>query len=302
MKRAAQNYTANISSHSGGGGGGGSSSTPSTPSYKITTNNTFTNGSVTFDRSSAKAGEVVGFTIVPKEGYELDTLRLYRADGTEIAYTFSNGKYTFKMPNSTFRVEATFKELPPQVTDQPFVDIREGNWYNDAVVYAYQNGLMNGTSSTTFSPNAVTTRAMVVTTLYNLAGKPAVTAASFSDVSADAYYADAATWAYEAGVVTGYTNGQLRMTDDITREQIAVMVYRYAQTANLNLTAVRNLSVFTDSDQISDYARQAIFWAYEIGLINGKGNNVLDPKGIATRAELATILMRLDMWQDEMAK
>lgn len=302
LRRAAQNYTANTSSHSGGGSGGGTSSTPSTPSYKITTSNTFTNGSVTFDRSSAKAGDIVGFTVTPKEGYELNTLHLYRADGTEIPYTFSNGKYTFKMPSSTFRVEATFKELPPQVTNQPFVDIREGNWYNDAVIYAYQNGLMNGTSDTTFAPNAVTTRAMVITTLYNLAGKPAVTAASFADVPANAYYADAATWAYEAGVVTGYTNGQLRLTDNITREQIAVMIYRYAQTAELHLTTVRDLSIFTDSDQISDYARQAIIWAYEIGLLNGKGNNVLDPKGIATRAELATILMRLDMWQDEMAK
>ena len=302
LRRAAQNYTANTSSHSGGGSGGGTSSTPSTPSYKITTSNTFTNGSVTFDRSSAKAGDIVGFTVTPKEGYELNTLHLYRADGTEIPYTFSNGKYTFKMPSSTFRVEATFKELPPQVTNQPFVDIREGNWYNDAVIYAYQNGLMNGTSDTTFAPNAVTTRAMVITTLYNLAGKPAVTAASFADVPANAYYADAATWAYEAGVVTGYTNGQLRLTDNITREQIAVMIYRYAQTAELHLTTVRDLSIFTDSDQISDYAQQAILWTYETGLINGKGNNILDPKGIATRAELATILMRLDLWLDEMGK
>lgn len=150
-------------------------------------------------------------------------------------------------------------------------------------------GLMNGTGETEFSPSLSATRGMIVTILYRLAGSPAVTAASgFTDVAPGAYYADAVAWAAANGIVNGYGNDTFGPNDNVTREQFAAILWRYADSP----AASGTLDGFTDAGQISNYAVDAMHWAVEQGVVNGKGNGVLDPKGSAVRAEAAAMLMR----------
>lgn len=168
----------------------------------------------------------------------------------------------------------------------PFSDVVTGAWYYDAVKFVSENGLMNGLSSTVFAPKTNLTRAQLTQILYNKEGKPFVNGASvFTDVTADSWYAPAIAWAVAKNIVGGYGNGLFGPNDNITREQLAVMLWRYAgePTANSDLA-------FSDANQISDFAQAAICWGVENKILNGKGNNILDPKGFATRAEVAQML------------
>lgn len=168
-----------------------------------------------------------------------------------------------------------------------FTDVAADAWYADAVEYVRSSGLMNGTSATTFSPNSTMTRAMLATVLYRAEGSPAVTAsADFRDVTADAYYADAVAWASESGVVSGYGNGMFGSNDPVTREQIAVILWRYEGSP-----APLGESVpYADQASISSYAVTAVAWARENGIINGMSGNRFAPSEHATRAQVATIL------------
>ena len=146
---------------------------------------------------------------------------------------------------------------------------------------------MSGTGSNTFAPGDNLTRAMLAQILYNNEGKPATSGNSFTDVQSSAWYADAVTWATQKGIVSGYGNGQFGPNDNITREQLAVMLWRYAgQPASST-----ELDSFTDIDKANDYALTALRWAVEKGIISGKGSGTLDPTGNATRAEVAQMLM-----------
>lgn len=172
----------------------------------------------------------------------------------------------------------------------PFIDVAEGSWYYDAVEYVTSMGLFNGTSETTFSPDLPMTRAMLVTVLYRLDGqhKSSVIPA-FSDVVKDTWYTDAVAWAVEKEIVVGYSDGNFHPHDSITREQLAVMLWRYAGEPTANGT----LDSFTDGGKASGYALDALCWAVEQGIITGKGGGILDPKGHATRAEVAAVVGRM---------
>lgn len=173
------------------------------------------------------------------------------------------------------------------VEDTGFSDVAANAWYADAAQYVRDNGIMNGTSGTTFSPNSTMTRAMLATVLYRAAGSPAVNqAADFRDVSAGAYYSDAAAWASSNGIVTGYGNGLFGSNDPVTREQIATILWRYQGSPAPAGTAAN----FTDQSTISSYAVNAVAWARENGIINGMEGNRFAPKNNATRAQVATIL------------
>lgn len=180
----------------------------------------------------------------------------------------------------------------PAPTVLPFEDVTEADWFHEAVAYVYDTGLMNGTSGTAFSPNAATSRGMIVTILYRLEGSPAVGAAAFPDVPEGWYYTDAVAWAAENGIVTGFTNGLFGPNYNITREQMATILYRYAQYKGLDVSAKADLSAFVDAGQVSGYAMDAMAWANQAGLINGMGGGILQPGGSATRAQAAAILMR----------
>ena len=175
----------------------------------------------------------------------------------------------------------------------PFTDVKEDNWFYDAVKYAVQNELFNGTSATTFSPNTDMTRAMLVTVLYRLEGMPAVSGANtFTDVKDGQWYTDAVIWASSNGIVGGYGNDLFGTDDPITREQMATMLLRYAEYKNYDTAKANDLAGFTDSGSIASYALDAMKWANAEGLIRGRTSTTLAPAGTATRAEVATILMR----------
>lgn len=184
-------------------------------------------------------------------------------------------------------------EQPAAEWKNPFTDVAEGAWYFDSVKYVHSEGMMVGTSATKFSPDATTTRGMVVTILYRLEGEPAVSGKStFADVVGTAWYANAVEWAAKNKIVDGYGNGKFGPEDVITREQMAVILYRYAAFKGLDMTKTADLSKFTDSGKISSWAKPALSWANAEGLVSGKGSGILDPLGSATRAEVAAMLMR----------
>ncbi len=178
----------------------------------------------------------------------------------------------------------------------PFKDVVEGQWYYEGVKFASQKGLFNGTAADTFSPNDPMTRGMLVTVLWRLDGKTAPkAAASFTDVDAKAYYAEAVAWASENGVVNGIGNNRFDPEGKVTREQIAAILYRYAEKKGIDVTKRADLSVFPDAAGVSSYARVALSWAVSHELINGLaegGKSYLAPQGNATRAQVATILAR----------
>lgn len=166
-------------------------------------------------------------------------------------------------------------------------------WYHEAVDYAVENGLMNGVAADKFQPNGVTTRAMLVTILYRLEKEPAVSGKNpFADVKSDQWYTDAVIWAASNGIVKGYGNGKFGPADTLTREQFAAILHRYAAYKGYDTSKRAALSTYTDAASISVWARDAMQWANAEELIIGRTETTLVPKGSATRAEAAAILMR----------
>ena len=178
----------------------------------------------------------------------------------------------------------------------PFEDVGTGAWYSDAVAYVYRNGLMSGTSGSTFSPDAAITRAQLVTILWRMAGSPQVNGLmDFDDVSQDAYYAEAVRWAASEGIAGGYGNGLFGSDDPITREQMAAILYRFAQHMGYDVSIGEDTNIlsYTDAPDVSGYAVAALQWACGAGIIRGTGDgSTLTPQGGATRAQAAVILTR----------
>ncbi len=173
-----------------------------------------------------------------------------------------------------------------------FTDVATSSWYYSAVKYMQDKGLMAGTSTTTFSPDMTTTRAMIVTILYRMENEPAATASTFPDVAAGQWYSNAVAWAAANGIVSGYDNGNFGPEDIITREQMAAILFRYASFKGYDVTKTANLSAYGDGTQVSEYAQSSMQWANGAGLITGTDTNLLLPTGSATRAQVASILMR----------
>ena len=269
---------------------GGSTTTPT--SYGITVS-TAENGTVKSSNSSAAKDATVTITVTPNEGYVLDTLTVTDKDNNTVALTkVSDTQYTFKMPASAVTVKATFKkDEGTQPAALPFNDVSESEWFYEAVKYVYDKGMMNGVSDTSFAPYSNLTRGMIAQVLYNLEGKPAVSGSAYTDVAADQWYNDAVNWAAQKGIVTGYGDGTFGPMDNITREQMAAILYRYAQYKGYDVSAKGDLTAFTDGNTVSDWAKDAMNWAVGTALFNGKGDGILDPTTTATRAEVAKILM-----------
>ena len=273
---------------------GGSTSSGGSSSYAITVEDS-DNGTVTSSRKSASRGATVTLTAKADEGYQLDTLTVTDKNGTEIKLTDKgDGKYTFTMPSSAVTVTAVFAEDDaPVETGLPFTDVKAGDWFYEAVKYAYDNKLMDGTSATTFAPLTTTSRSMVVTVLWRLAGSPQCDAApAFPDVASGSWYTDAVAWASENGIVTGYSSGSFGPDDIVTREQLATILYRYVQHTGGGFQGAWAFPLdYADAAQVSDWAYEAMCWCTMKGIISGVGGNRLNPQGSATRAEVAQILM-----------
>ena len=244
-------------------------------------------GTVTARPSRAERGETVTVTARPDSGFQLSGLTA-AAGGRELTLRDKgDGSFTFTMPSSAVEVRGVFTASAP--VKLPFTDVEKGIWYYDAVQYVYENGLMAGTSADTFSPDLATSRGMIVTILYRLAGSPAVGASDFTDVPANQYYSAAVAWAAANRVVSGYGDGRFGPNDPITREQMALILQGYARLEGRDVSARADLSAYTDAGKVSDYALEAIRWARAVGLINGTSATTLTPGGTATRAQAAVI-------------
>ena len=253
-----------------------SSSSSSSSTSNTVSASTASNGKVSLDKSTAKKGDTVTVTVTPDAGYKLDKLTITNAKGNTVDVTDKgNGKYTFTMPDGKVTVTPTFSKIEDtKPSKNGFDDVASFDWYADAVKYVADKGLMNGTDDNQFSPNASTTRGMLMTVLARYAGEDTTGGAT--------WYEKGMEWAKAKGVSDG-TNPNA----DITREQLVTMLYRYAGSPK----ADGKLDSFSDAASVSSYAANAMQWAVANGIVNGS-NGKLNPQDNATRAEVAAILMR----------
>lgn len=258
-----------------GGGGGGAPAEPDEPDVSV-------------DGAGGKADVEDGTVIItPDEGYEISGITV-NGEAVDIP---ADGKLTGLDEDD--EVVVTFRPVSDEPGSNPFADVSDAAWYADAVAYVYDKGMMNGVSETSFAPNDTTNRAMIVTMLYRLEGEPDAAASAFTDVAAGSYYADAVAWAQATDIVTGISDTVFAPDNSITREQLAAILYRYASFKGYDVSSGgMSLAEYEDVSRISSYAVTAMQWANENGLITGVTDTVLDPKGNATRAQVATILMR----------
>ncbi len=250
-------------------------------------------GSVKVSPSRADKGDTVTITVKPDDGYELDELTVTDKDGDSIKLKDKgDGRFTFTMPASKVTVEAVFTALEQEEEQPLFSDVAEDDWYYDAVAYVAENGIMSGTDGSRFSPNGTLTRAMLSQILYAMEDKPAVSgAATFSDVAAGAWYADAVNWTEAQGIVAGMGENSFAPDAPVTREQLSLILYGYARYKGYDTSASVSLSGYADRDSVAVWAADSMGWAVSEGLISGRPGGYLDPAGTAIRAEVAQILM-----------
>ena len=265
----------------GGGGGGGSAST----SYAVSVD-PCQNGTVTANPKSAGKGDVVTITVSPERGYQLAQLRVTDANGNTLSLTEKgDGKYTFSMPGSKVTVTAAFQSEPVQ-PENPFTDVPDDAYYKDAVLWAVQQHITDGTSATAFSPDASCTRGQMVTFLWRAAGSPKVSGSNpFADVSSDAYYYDAVLWAVQKGITAGTSATSFDPDAAVTRGQTVTFLYRAA-----GKPAVSG-SDFSDVEAGSYYAN-AVAWASRNGITSGTGEGRFSPQEDCTRSQIVTFLYR----------
>ena len=259
------------------------------------------NGDVDVSPKNPEKGDTVVITPDPDAGYEVDEIIVTDKNGNPITvFDNGDGTYSFKQPSGKVNIEVTFKEIikvcPGDKTCPMYgyTDLDMTAWYHDGVHFCIENKLMNGTSTTTFAPGATTSRAMIVTILWRLAGEPVVNyAMSFEDVAADTWYTEAIRWAASEGIVNGYSDTAFGPNDNITREQLATILYRYEQKNGGGFKGMWMFRMdYVDLADVSDWAYEAMCWMNMNSIVNGKPGKVLDPKGNATRAEAATMLYR----------
>ena len=254
------------------------------PGYKITVV-VVGKGEASASAGWADAGSVISVISKADEGYTLGSITVETESGRSVA--MKDGKFT--MPNDSVVVTVTFEKK-----GEPFYDVRPGDWFYDAVIWAYENGIMDGMDIGWFQPDGTVSRAMAVTVLYRMEGQPAVSGSSgFTDVVSGSWYDDAVTWASKNGIVLGVTEDTYRPNDPVTREQLAAILFRYADYKGYDTSASADLTGCADYAEVSAYAVPALRWACGCGIIDGSAGK-LDPRSGATRAQLATMLMRFD--------
>jgi len=267
---------------SGGGGGGGSSGY----TIKFETNGGSAVKAITVNKNAVATEP----TAPTKEGFKFDGWYTDKELTTAYDFTAKGTK------NFTLYAKWTEIEKEPVVDETEtitFSDVKENDWFYENVQYVVENNLMNGVAEDKFAPNDTLTRAMLVTVLYRNAGEPAVNKSiPFADVDMGSWYANAVVWVKQNGIVNGVNDTEFAPDTNITREQIAAIMFRYAQYRGMDAVTLEENLHFTDADEISEYAVSAMNWAVGTGLINGKSATTLNPKDNATRAEIAAILQR----------
>ena len=239
-------------------------------------------------------GDVISIKKNDKMTFKAKTDKGYVAVWTYKGDTYVGDEYTVKMGSKDAKLYVEFMDKDDiRLTELPFRDVSKRDWYYDDVVYVYRKGYMDGMSSTRFGGELNTTRGQIVTILWRLTGEPRATKRNpFTDVSSSQYYYDAISWAYDAGVVDGFDARTFKPDQNVTREQLAAILYRYAKYMNLSTSGSAYLAKYKDADKIANWAYDAMAWANYRGLINGTSATRIDPKGYATRAQIAAILHR----------
>lgn len=278
-----------------GGGGGGGGYTP--PTYKPDITKPSGGGDTPgVTPSNPKQGDTVTVTPKPDDGHEVGGITVTDKNGKPVEVTQKpDGTYTFKQPNGKVTIDVTYRPID-RPWNNPFSDVSESDWFYEAVKFVHQRGLMNGYSDGRFGPNDNLSRAQLAQILFNKEGRPGVNyLLTFSDVAGEAWYTEAIRWATSQGIVGGYGNGMFGPNDPITREQLAVMLWRYVGSP----AATDKELHFADADEISGFALEAMRWAVENGILNGYGDGRLDPQGQATRAQVAQMLKNFIEKQEE---
>lgn len=268
------------------------------------------NGEVSVSDDWAYEDDKITLTITPDDGYEVDKIEIVDDEGDKIdakKVDDEDNKYTFRMANCDVTVTVTFKEEgkttedtdkeedkdDEETTELNFTDVKESDWFYKGVAYVVDKDIMSGVSENEFAPSGKLTRAMLVQMLYNMESRPACDAENaFMDVPVGQWYTDAVIWANDAKIVSGMGEGLFAPNMEITREQMVVMLYNYAKYKGYDVTASADLSAFADNASVSTWAQPAMQWAVAEGYISGMGNSQLAPQGTATRAEIASVIMR----------
>lgn len=260
-------------------------------SYEIFTDDS-EHGALDVDRYATE-GEKVTITVLPDDGYALDEIVITDKHGEEIDFVDNgDGTITFTMPSGDVTITATFAESDEPECALPFVDVHANDWFFDPVCYVYREGLMTGTSATTFAPDATTTRAMIVSILARQENVTAAEEAGFTDVAENDWFATAVNWAAREGIVAGFEDESFRPNEAITREQLAAILCNYSAWKGKDTSARADLSRYSDAAEISSWATDVMRWAVAEGLISGMTADELQPQGNATRAQVAAILQR----------
>lgn len=268
------------------------------------------NGDVSVSDTWADEDDKITLTITPDKGYVVDKIEIVDDEGDKIdakKVEDKDNKYTFRMANCDVTVTVTFKEEgkttedtdkeedkdDEETTELNFTDVKESDWFFKGVEYVVDKGIMSGVSENEFAPSGKLTRAMLVQMLYNMESRPACDAENaFMDVPVGQWYTDAVIWANDAKIVSGMGEGLFAPNMEITREQMVAMLYNYAKYKGYDVTASADLSKFADNASVSTWAQPAMQWAVAEGYISGMGDNQLAPQGTATRAEIASVIMR----------
>ena len=273
---------------SGGGQTGGQPSTGNpTGTYKVSVEPAV-NGKVSADKTSAEEGAKVALTVMPDVGYALRGLTISDTNGKKIFFSMENGKYTFTMPASDVTVKATFAKD----SSNSFSDVAEGDYFYDAVKWAVENGVTNGTGGTAFSPDMPCTRAQIVTFLWRAAGSPTPRSGvnPFTDVSYGAYYYSAVLWAVENGITKGTTDTTFSPDAVCSRGESVTFIYRDIQRNGGGFTGAWMFHVpFTD---VPDWAFEAVAWCYMTGITKGTGETTFSANADCTRGQIVTLLYR----------
>ena len=249
-------------------------------------------GTINVSPAKAVRGKTVRITLTPDEGYTVSQVIVRDKNGRTIRLTWDGDlTCTFVMPLSQVSVEAFFSQTEAP-KDIPFSDVGADAWYFDAVQYCYQHHIIKGVSEAVYAPSTISSRGMLLTVLYRLEGEPNVSDGRFNDVADGAYYAAPISWAANQRIVAGYGNGNFGPEDPLTREQLLLILYKYAALKDVSISEMQDLSMFPDAAQVSDWARPAMKWATAIGLVRGTDVGRLEPQKEVTRAETAELLYR----------
>ena len=267
-----------------------------------------TGGQTAVTVTNPKPGQAVTIITVPDKGYEVHQVKVTDENGNVIEVTKNaNGQYVFNQPDTQVTIKVTYKKAvtpeEPQKPEEPetpqddnwnnpFTDVPKGAWYNDAVRYVYENGLMVGLAPNNFGANVTTDRGQLVTMLWRMADEPQATnGADFSDVSNNAYYANAVAWAAENGITSGFEDGTFRPQTGLSREQMAALFMKYAEATGVDTSVRADISSYTDINPNS-WSYDALSWAKAVGLLSGVSDTTMAPQATATRAQIAAVLQR----------